>query len=44
MNVEEVVGWAKMFLQDFCAAHVSIAAASMGSQVFRWQLCSQNEC
>ena len=28
MNVDEVVGWAKMFLQDFHAAHVSIAAAS----------------
>ncbi|KAK0595483.1 hypothetical protein LWI29_007111 [Acer saccharum] len=29
MNVEEVVGWEKMFLQDFCAAHISIAAASL---------------
>ena len=41
MNVEEVVGWAKMFLQDFYAAHVSIAAASMGAQVCRWQLRSK---
>ena len=37
MNVEEVVGWAQMFLQDFRAAHVSIAAAaSMGARACCW--------